>query len=170
MSTRQQRFEHVVHALSGDVYRFVFSLCRSEALAQDVTQEAFLRAWRFFDSLRDGDKARSWLFTTARRELARHFERYQPPLVPLDDEFTAGHQGLDTEGWVVKQALMALPVKYREVLVLQALGGYSGNEIAGILDSPRATVDTRLFRARARLRAVLDQEPGAAGADRQSAR
>ena len=158
MSNRPTRFEHMVRALSGDVYRFAFSLCRSEALAQDLTQETFLRAWRFFDALRDEKKARSWLFTTARRELARHFERYQPPLVALDDETLAGHPGVDSEVWVVRQALMALPLKYREVLVLHALGGYSGNEIAEILDIPRPTVNTRLFRARARLREILGEE------------
>ena len=153
---RRKRFEHMVNALSADVYRFAFALSRNEAMAQDLTQETFLRAWRFFGSLRDEKKAKSWLFTTVRREFARQFERYQPPMDELDSEHLVGQHGLDTETWTVRRALLALPRKYREVLVLQAVAGYTGGEIATILDVPRATVNTRLFRARRRLRDALN--------------
>ena len=158
MSSNQQRFEHMVKALSADVYRYALFLSRNDAMAQDLTQETFLRAWRFFGSLRDERKAKSWLFTTVRREFARQFERYQPVIDELEPDMVAGHPGLDSETWTVRRALMSLPLKYREVLVLQALGGYSGNEIAAMLNVPRATVNTRLFRGRARLRRALDGE------------
>ena len=158
MKPQQAKYERMVHALAGDVYRFAFSLCRNEAQAQDLTQETFLRAWRFFGSLREEHKARSWLFTTVRREFARQFERYQPPLEELDPEIIPGTGAIDEETWIVRRALLTLPLKYREVLVLQALAGYSGNEIADLLGIPRATVNTRLFRARARLRDALDGE------------
>lgn len=74
----------------------------------------------------------------------------------LDPERTKGQVGLDTETWTVRRALYALPEKYRGVLVLQAVGGYSGAEIAAFLEILRATVNTRLFRARSRLRKALD--------------
>ena len=64
----------------------------------------------------------------------------------------------------LRHALSQLPVKYRDVLVLQVLGGYSGAEISEMLGVPQATVNTRLFRARQRLRAKLEEEDdGGAG-------
>ncbi len=161
MGRVHRRYEAMVRALSGDVFRYAFSLCRNEAQAEDLTQETFLRAWRYLSSLRDDRKAKSWLFTTVRREFARQFERYQPVMEELDPEQVAGARGVDTEAWSLRRAVMDLPLKYREVLVLQAVGGYSGNEIAQLLGIPRATVNTRLFRARARLRQALESETGA---------
>ena len=58
----------------------------------------------------------------------------------------------------MRDAVLKLPEIYREPLLLQVLGGLSGNEIAEILDVPRATVNTRLFRAREQLRRVLEGE------------
>ncbi len=143
-------------ALAKDVYRYAYSLCRNQAQADDLTQETFLRAWRFLPNLRDDSKAKSWLFTTTRREFARQFERYQPVFVELDAEQTPALEQADMETWMIQRCINELPVKYREVLLLQAIGGFSGEEIAQALDIPRATVNTRLFRARARLRQKLD--------------
>jgi RNA polymerase sigma-70 factor (ECF subfamily) len=154
----QHRYEAMVKALGRDVYRYAFFLCRNEALADDITQETFLRAWRFLPGLRDDTKAKSWLFTTVRREFARQFERYQPVLEELDPERVPGGDELDTDTWMVRRAILQLPEKYREVLVLQAMAGYTGTEISQLLGIPRPTVNTRLFRARAHLRRMLDGE------------
>ena len=156
MSKLQRRYEAMVRALSGDVYRYAFYLCRNEAQAEDLTQETFLRAWRFLSSLRDDSKAKSWLFTTVRREFARGFERYQPVLEELDPERVPGEPEESPEVIAIRQAMLKLPEKYREVLTLQCVGGYTGLEIAGLLDIPRATVNTRLFRARNHLRRILE--------------
>jgi RNA polymerase sigma-70 factor (ECF subfamily) len=61
---------------------------------------------------------------------------------------------------VVRRGLAKLPDKYREVLVLQVIGGYSGKEMAEMLELPRATVNTRLFRARQQLRDILEDGGG----------
>ena len=158
MSKLQHRYETMVHALSADVYRYALFLCRNPTQAEDLTQETFLRAWRFLGSLRDDTKAKSWLFTTVRREFARQFERYQPIFEEFDAEQTPGGTDVDADAWGIRKAVAALPLKYREVLVLQAIGGYTGNEISAMLEIPRATVNTRLFRARAHLRRLLDGE------------
>ncbi|MDX2313635.1 MAG: sigma-70 family RNA polymerase sigma factor, partial [Gammaproteobacteria bacterium] len=75
MQNAQLRFEKLVNAVSSDLYRYAFRLCRNKAMAEDLVQETFLRAWRFLDSLREEKKAKSWLMTTLRREFARQFER-----------------------------------------------------------------------------------------------
>jgi len=147
-----------VRALSGDVYRYAFFLCRDEALAEDLTQETFLRAWRFLPGLRDDGKAKSWLFTTVRREHARQFERYRPVMDEIDLERVPDGDADTPEVLALRQAMLRLPDKYREALTLQVIGGYTGQEIAQLLDIPRATVNTRLFRARNRLRRDLEQQ------------
>lgn len=160
MQKRQARFEKLVNAVSSDLYRYAFMLCRNRAMAEDLVQETFLRAWRFLDSLRDEKKAKSWLMTTLRREFARQFERYQPPFDDVELEQIAGDDGLNPEVWALRRALAELPDKYREVLVLQVIAGYTGAEMAEMLGLPRATVNTRLFRARQRLRQILQGADG----------
>lgn len=156
MEKAQQRFEKLVLALSRDLYRYAYFLCRSEDMAEDLVQETFMRAWRFLDSLRDESKAKSWLFTTLRREFARQFDRYQPRFDAIEPERLPGQPGAQHEVMLIRRAMLNLPEKYRDPLVLQVVGGYSGEEIAKMLDVPRATVNTRLFRARQRLRKVFE--------------
>ncbi len=153
---RQQRFERLVGALSSDLYRYAFMLCRNEAMAEDLVQETFTRAWRFLDGLREEHKAKSWLMTTLRREFARQFERYQPPFDDVEMDRIVGDRGIDPDVLAVRKAMGELPTKYREVIALQVIGGYSGTEMAEMLDLPRATVNTRLFRARQHLRRILE--------------
>lgn len=156
MTPTQQRFEKIVNALSGDLYRYAFVLCRNEAMAEDLVQETFMRAWRFLDGLRDETKVKSWLMTTVRREFARQFERYRPPFDDVELDQIPGGGEVRPEVWELRRALLELPEKYREVIVLQAFGGYSGQEIAEIVGLPRATVNTRLFRARQHLRRIIE--------------
>ncbi len=170
MSGLQQRYEAMVRALSGDVYRYAYFLCRDRTQAEDLTQETFLRAWRFLSSLRDDAKAKSWLFTTVRREHARQFERNAPRLEPLDPERVPDTGGESHEVLAMRQAMLQLPEKYRDVLVLQVIGGYSGLEIARLLGIPRATVNTRLFRARNQLRHMLEGDVGQPGLREASSR
>lgn len=163
MQHKQARFEKLVNAVASDLYRYAFMLCRNKAMAEDLVQETFLRAWRFLDSLREEKKAKSWLITTLRREFARQFERYQPPFDDVDLEQIAGNDGVNPEVWALRRAITKLPEKYRDVLVLQVIGGYTGAEMADMLELPRATVNTRLFRARQQLRRDLQRADAAPG-------
>ena len=156
MEKPQQRFEKLVLALSPDIYRYAYFLCKNQDLAEDLVQETFIRAWRFLGSLRDERKAKSWLFTTLRREFARQFERYQPRFDDVEPDQLPGERSSQWEVLVVRRAMLDLPLKYREPIVLQVVGGYSGDEIANMLGVPRATVNTRLFRARQRLRKIFE--------------
>jgi RNA polymerase sigma-70 factor (ECF subfamily) len=121
-----------------------------------LVQETFIRAWRFLGSLRDERKAKSWLFTTLRREYARQFERYQPRFDDVEPDQLPGERNSKWEVLIVRRAMLDLPHKYREPIVLQVIGGYSGDEIAKMLGVPRATINTRLFRARQRLRKIFE--------------
>jgi RNA polymerase sigma-70 factor (ECF subfamily) len=165
MDIRQRQFEALVEAHAPDLYRYAYWLCHNRTLAEDLVQETLIRAWKALDQLRDAAAARGWLITILRRECARHFSRKQLETVPLEPEgrevstasFNAGSnepESLDI--LVLRQGLAALPVKYREPLLLQVIGGFSCDEIAGQLGISPGAVMTRLFRARQALRKRLD--------------
>jgi RNA polymerase sigma factor (sigma-70 family) len=143
-------------------------LTRNDADAEDVVQDACVRAMRFFASLRDDD-ARGWLFTIVRNTwYSRAGRRGRFAAASLDvtpDEPCDG--ALDPEERLLQQhtvarvraALEQLPVDYREVLVLREIEGLSYKEIAGVLRVPIGTVMSRLARARERLSATLRLVP-----------
>src|ERR1044072_2267803 len=85
VSNRQQQFEALVRAHSGELYRYAYWLSGESALAQDLVQETFLRAWRSLDSLRETIAAKAWLTTILRREHARLYERKPMRTTDLDD-------------------------------------------------------------------------------------
>jgi len=160
---RRRRFETLCEALRPDMLRFAFWLGRDRQLAEDVVQEALLRAWKSFDALADEDKAKSWLLTIVRRELARSFERKRLEVTDLDALVTAEADVLaadeDASLAEMREALFRLNDEYREPLVLQVLMGYSTKEIAEQMGLNQGAVLTRLFRARARLRQELGLTP-----------
>ncbi|MGH8597880.1 MAG: sigma-70 family RNA polymerase sigma factor, partial [Gammaproteobacteria bacterium] len=143
------------------LYRYAFWLCRSREQAEDLVQETFARAWRAIDDLRDDRAARAWLMVTLRREHARTFERERPATTDIDpDTVPASYKDFDgsTDAWMLRRELAKLPIEYSEPLVLQVLGGYSGEEIASMLNLTAAAVSTRLFRARQQMRRALGGE------------
>jgi RNA polymerase sigma-70 factor, ECF subfamily len=146
-----------------DLLRFAHWLARDRSLAEDIVQESLLRAWRSRDSLKDRGAARAWLLTIVRREHARLYERKRLELVSLDEalESQAPAKATDPEGdlFTLRNAIMKLPIEYREPLLLQVLGGFSTEEIARELALSSTAVLTRLFRARNKLRASCGMSP-----------
>ena len=156
-----KRFESMVNAYSADLYRYAYLLCRNPAMAEDLVQETFLRAWRYLSSLREERKAKSWLMTTLRRENARQYERYQPVFEDADlDQIAVETASVEDDVQIIniRQTLFRLPERYRDVLALQVIAGLSGTEIAEITKLPLATLNTRLFRDRRQLRRMLEGE------------
>jgi RNA polymerase sigma-70 factor (ECF subfamily) len=153
------RFEALCLPFRTDLLRFVYWLCRDRSLAEDVVQEALLRAWRSFDSLEDEQAVRSWLLTIARRELARTFERRRLETVDIDAVAEPAADAVAVndphEVLEMRQAILQLDLIYREPLMLQVLFGYSTSEIAAQLQLSVPAVLTRLFRAREALRIRL---------------
>jgi RNA polymerase sigma-70 factor (ECF subfamily) len=163
-ASKRQRYEELVKAFYNDIYRYAYWLCRRRQLAEDLTQETFMRAWRAFDSLQSDGAAKAWLFTILRRENARLYEKFQPELDDIEDyESALPDRGqLEPEQQIevrlLHKAIASLEPEYREPLVLQVVGGFSGEEIGRMLDLNNNTVMTRLFRARNKLKALLDTD------------
>jgi RNA polymerase sigma-70 factor (ECF subfamily) len=152
---RRQRFDRLVAVYYPDMYRFAAWLCRDKAIAEDVVQEALLRAWKSLDALRDEGAAKHWLLTIVRRENARYFERRRLETVDIDN-LSGTQEALLAESpneelAHLREAIFGLEDDYREPLVLQVLMGYSTNEIAEMMGLKQGAVLTRLHRARHKL-------------------
>jgi len=155
-AARRQRFDQYVGIYHQDMYRYAAWLSRDKAIAEDVVQEALLRAWKSLDNLRDDASAKQWLLTIVRRENARYFERKRLETVDIDN-LSASQAALlaveeNDELDDMRQAIYELDDDYREPLVLQVLIGLSTNEIAEQMGLKQGAVLTRLHRARARLK------------------
>ncbi len=163
MMTKQVRYEALVKALHGDLYRYAYWLCHEKQVAEDLVQETFLRAWRALDSLKDEKAAKSWLITILRRENARRFERKRFDMSEYEEASITDTQSVTTEQQLenhwLRDKISQLPPEYSEPLILQVLGGFSGEDIATMLDLNKNTVMTRLFRARNQLKEALESEP-----------
>lgn len=165
MSTEGQRlarFNELAAAYGTDLYRYAMWICGNDALAKDLVQETYLRAWKALDSLNDQGAAKSWLITILRREFARTFERKVPKFtdvesveVPEDTELEPDDR---IEIQLLRRNISKLPPKYREPLLLQVVMGHSCEEIAELLQISKSAVMTQLFRAREQLKERLQRD------------
>ena len=159
---RRHRFDRIVAIFHMDMYRYAAWLSRDKSIAEDVVQEALLRAWKSLDALREDAAAKQWLLTIVRRENARYFERRRLETVDIDN-LTPSQSALLAEAPNeelndLREAIYGLDDDYREPLVLQVLMGYSTNEIAELMGLRQGAVLTRLHRARMKLKDEAAQE------------
>ena len=161
-AARRRRFDQIVAVFHADMYRYAAWLCRDKAIAEDVVQEALLRAWKSLDALRDDAAAKHWLLTIVRRENARYFERRRLETVDIDN-LTASQSALLAEAPneeldELRESIYELDDDYREPLVLQVLMGYSTTEIGELMGLKQGAVLTRLHRARLKLKEKMADE------------
>jgi len=171
MDDRRGRFEAQVLLHLDAAYRYARWLSRSANDADDVVQEATLRAYRSFEDLRGAD-AKAWLLTIVRNcHLTALKQRQRRNLVPLPDEhdeggveLVAGTPGPEAaamdrdEQRTLERLMSTLPQEHREVLVLREIEDMDYREIATVTSLPIGTVMSRLARARASLRRRWLQE------------
>jgi RNA polymerase sigma-70 factor (ECF subfamily) len=166
---RRRRFELLALPHLDAAYNLARWLAGNAADAEDVVQEAYLRAYRFFDSWQGGD-IRVWLLTIVRNSFmtwVRENRSSRLEFVADDNESTAGREETlwsqapkdpetlllqDLDAAAVTRLVESLPHDYREVLVLRELEDLSYREIAEVAGVPIGTVMSRLTRARALLR------------------
>lgn len=163
---KQLEYERLVLVYSDDLFRYALWRCRDKSMAEDLVQETCLRAWKPLDKLRDVSSSKAWLMTILRNEHARLYTRYQPNMVDMElDTVSLRDTDNDTspEAFALKQALAELSEDYREPLLLQVIGGLSCEEIAGVCNISKSATMTRLFRAKQKLRDMLQPKEGQVG-------
>ena len=159
------RFERAILPHLDAAYNLARWLTRNDHDAEDVVQEACLRAHQFFGGFRGAD-GRAWLLTVVRNSCYTWLERNRPrtPVIAFDEhkhsaaDLGASPPSLALRGedcQLLRQALERLPPEYREVIVLRELEGLSYKDIAGIAGIPLGTVMSRLARARQQLQKAL---------------
>lgn len=165
----QDRFRRLVLPHLDAAYNFARFLCRDGAVAEDLVQDAFLRAWRGFAGFR-GDNPKAWLFAIVRNLVfsSARIERVQGELfAPEIEEEAAPDPDACTpemllirssEVLTVRRAIEALPAPFRETLVLRDLEELSYRDVSTVTGAPIGTVMSRLSRARRMLAAALAGE------------
>jgi RNA polymerase sigma-70 factor, ECF subfamily len=174
MDDKRSRFEALVLPHLDAAHRLARWLSRSPGDADDVVQEAFMRAFRAFDSLR-GPDARAWLLAIVRNcSLSALAERRRRAYEPLTEEHEAQPASAAApappdpesasierdERRALERLIAALPEEQREVLLLREVEDMSYREIAAVVEVPIGTVMSRLARARSALKALWPQVEG----------
>jgi RNA polymerase sigma-70 factor (ECF subfamily) len=174
-SGRQDLFYELVRRYEKSLYNFGMRMCDNPSDAEDMVQDAFLNVYRYLGGFRYETKFKNWLYRIATSACLKKKRRskYAPDReLSLDDFLPADEsavsvdlprwasqpldQLLDEElGGVIKQALLELPEKYRLVIVLRDVEGFTTREAAEILDLTPSNVKVRLHRARLFLREAL---------------
>ncbi|MBC7446777.1 MAG: sigma-70 family RNA polymerase sigma factor [Hymenobacteraceae bacterium] len=174
---KDRRFEAELMPVIDALYNFAFRLTLDEDDANDLVQETYLKAYRFFDYFEQGTNAKAWLFRILKNSFINDFRRKskQPAKVDYseiegyynseDVESDADAGGSTTDmrvqvtqeliGDEVARALNTLPIDFRTVIILCDLEGFTYEEMAKILDIPIGTVRSRLHRARQSLKDKL---------------
>ena len=172
LQQRREDFEREAIPHMDALYNFAMHLTQKSEDAQDLLQETYLKAFRFFDSFKRGTNCKAWLFQILKnsfinryRKLTREptkvsyndveefYETIRSDDVSLNDlERDLFDNVLDDE---MTAAMASLPPNFRAVLILNDLENFTYEEIAGILDIPIGTVRSRLHRARRAMREQL---------------
>ena len=160
------RFESLLLPLMNDAYNLARWLMKNQEDAEDMVQESFLRAYRFFASFHEGTNCRAWFLRIVRNTCytalgARDVKQKKVPLDSeadeIEDTSPLPSVNLCKKATVeaVREAIAALPVDFREAVVLRELEGLSYKEISEVSGVPLGTVMSRLARGRHQLYLLL---------------
>lgn len=162
MPRRTKEFEEIAIPHLTAVYRFARQVS-DEHRADELTQETYLRAWKYFDSFRRGTNCRSWLFRILHNVWRDHVRRQRLELPLIENELATIEPYYDWEEEFLhdemserlQQALLQLPEVYRWAILLADVEELAYHEIARIMDCPIGTVMSRINRGRRNLARLL---------------
>tara|TARA_Y100000588_G_scaffold210270_1_gene224229 strand:- start:58776 stop:59312 length:537 start_codon:yes stop_codon:yes gene_type:complete len=144
------------------LFRYAYKITNNEAVAEDILQETLIRVWHSLESLKELEKAKSWMITILRRENLRRVEKEKVNVTDNYEDFeylmTADdNMDYELDKEIIYKNILELKECYRDPLALQVMLGYSVEEIAEELELNENTVSTRLFRAKTLLEKRMEQ-------------
>ncbi|MCC7479434.1 sigma-70 family RNA polymerase sigma factor [bacterium] len=161
----EKAYGRLVQAYQARLFNFVRSMVNNQELAEDITQEAFVKAFFNLSKLKEPARFKSWLFRIANNNTLDYLRKKRLPQQDVDDQvresYVDGHspeQGTleSVRSKHIRTALEQLKPDQRNILVMCDLQGLSYQEIAEVLNIPFGTVQSRIFYARKKLREFLD--------------
>lgn len=161
-----QDFEQFFLEFEPRVTGYLWRMTGDQAMASDLCQETFLRAWQHFEKIRHYDKPDAWLMRVATNLALQHLRRRSAPVgaaQSLDESFDPGVSEPGARIVVrdlVRETLMELPEKPRAMLILREVYGFTGDEVAQTLGMSPAAVKVALWRARAQFRTAYLRKDG----------
>ncbi|HEU5344802.1 MAG TPA: RNA polymerase sigma factor [Ktedonobacterales bacterium] len=161
----EQDFERFIQLHERDIFGYLWRMTGNEQAAYDLSQETFLRAWRYFAKVRAYDQPRAWLLHVATRVALnyRRDRRADPQRLDLAEVgegrmVAQDHTARLAEREIIEAALLSLPRRQRAALILRDVYGYRSAEIACFLGISSAAAKMTISRAREQFRAQYDQE------------
>jgi RNA polymerase sigma-70 factor (ECF subfamily) len=156
-------FERLYREHAGRVHGLCLRMTRDASMAEDCTQETFIRAWRALASFETRSSLSTWLHRIAVNVVLARRRKHTPILTPVEDEVDSLAESqwvLDTplEVKEIENAVASLPPGARDAVVLHAIYGYSHEEAAQMLGIAEGTCKAQLHRARRLLRERLEVE------------
>jgi RNA polymerase sigma-70 factor (ECF subfamily) len=163
MSPRNKNVRDVMLAAVPSLRAFAISLCGNVDRADDLVQEALLRAWANLDSFEPGTNMSAWLFTILRNLFRSEYRKRRREVEDVDGSYaesltTLPEQNSRLEIDEFRRALKQLPAEQRESLILVGASGFSYEEAASICGCAVGTIKSRVNRARSRLAEILSIE------------
>jgi RNA polymerase sigma-70 factor (ECF subfamily) len=164
LSDRHARFKASMTPHMDQMYNYAMYLTGERDEANDLLQETFLKAYRFYDKYEEGTNAKAWLYRIMRNTYINEYRRLKrlPDLVEFDEQISAPYFAPEVQrsakqfegelfGDEIATAIARLPEKFKSVIMLRDVEDLPYEEIAEALDIPVGTVRSRLHRARALL-------------------
>jgi RNA polymerase sigma-70 factor (ECF subfamily) len=157
----KNQFNEIALSHFNALYCFALSITGDSANAEDLVQETYLRAYRKFDQFEFGTSCKAWMFRIMRNIAIDQIRKKDPLLANGNETCNDDLACIDTKAEDlpcaidIKRAFKKLPSKYRILVLLKDIEGFTYQEIANILNFPIGTVMSRLYRGRQALKSIL---------------
>ncbi|MBR6984865.1 MAG: sigma-70 family RNA polymerase sigma factor [Ruminococcus sp.] len=160
----KEELDEIYRLYAGDVYRYLFSLCRNEHLAQDLLQDVMLKAVTGFDKFRGDSSVKTWLFTIAKNLYLNHVKRADNRNLPIEEEVLRSEDNLEERIMDQSQALHihrlvhSLDDPYREVFTLRVFAELKFDDIGAVFGKTGNWARVSYYRAKEKILSMMKEE------------
>lgn len=160
----KEELDEIYRLYAGDVYRYLFSLCRNEHLAQDLLQDVMLKAVTGFDKFRGDSSVKTWLFTIAKNLYLNHVKRADNRNLPIEEDLLRSEDNLEERIMDQSQALHihrlvhSLDDPYREVFTLRVFAELKFDDIGAVFGKTGNWARVSFYRAKEKILSMMKED------------